>query len=152
MNYYGYTVYPNGDILGKQRTILKHKISKKGYHYIKICRKGKSKNMYVHRLLAICYLSNPEIKPTVHHIDDNTNNNDLTNLMWATMKEQSDAKTKIRNMYNNNTSGYIGVYNYKNTNIWRASLIVKGKNHYRICKTKELAIIARNELEELYLT
>ena len=149
MNYYGYTVYPNGDILGKQRTILKHKISKKGYHYIKICRKGKSKNMYVHRLLAICYLSNPEIKPTVHHKDDNTHNNDLTNLMWATAQEQSDAKTKLRS---DNNSGTTGVYNYKNTNIWRASLIVKGKNHNRICKTKELAIIARKELEELYLT
>jgi len=148
MNYYGYTVYPNGDILGKRGKILKHKISKKGYHLIWIYINGKRKNMLVHRILAICYLSNPEIKPTVHHKDDNTNNNDLTNLMWATMKEQSDAKTKIRST---NTSGYTGVYYYKN-NRWIAHITVNGKRHTRWRKTKELAIIARKELEELYLT
>jgi len=148
MNYNGYTVYPNGDILGKQRTILKHAINENGYHQVAICNKGKRNNMYVHRLLGICYLSNPENKPTVHHIDENPNNNDLTNLMWATMKEQSDAKTKMRST---NTSGYIGVYYYKN-NKWIANITANGKRHSRWCKTKELAIIARNELEELYLT
>ena len=148
MNYYGYTVYPNGDILGKHGKILKHAIKKPGYHHIKLRINGKGKNMYVHRLLGICYLSNPENKPTVHHIDENPNNNDLTNLMWATMKEQSDAKTKMRST---NTSGYIGVYYYKN-NKWIANITANGKRHSRWCKTKELAIIARNELEELYLT
>ena len=152
MNYYGYTVYPNGDILGKQRTILKHAINENGYHQVAICNKGKRNNMYVHRLLGICYLSNPENKPTVHHIDENPNNNDLTNLMWATMKEQTDAKTKMSKMYKNNTSGTIGVYYHTKSNRWIASLIVKGKKHSRTRKTKELAIIARKELEELYLT
>ena len=152
MNYYGYTVYPNGDILGKHGKILKHAITNQGYHRLWIFINRKGKSMYVHRLLGICYLSNPENKPTVHHIDENPNNNDLTNLMWATMKEQTDAKTKMSKMYKNNTSGTIGVYYHTKSNRWIASLIVKGKKHSRTRKTKELAIIARKELEELYLT
>ena len=148
MNYYGYTVYPNGDILGKYGKILKHTINKEGYHRVTIYKNEKRRETLVHRLLGICYLSNPENKPTVHHIDDNTHNNDLVNLMWATNKEQSDAKTKLMST---NTSGYTGVYYYKN-NRWIAHITVNGKRHTRWRKTKELAIIARKELEELYLT
>ena len=147
MNYYGYTVYPNGDILGKYGKILKHTINKEGYHRVTIYKNEKRRETLVHRLLGICYLSNPENKPTVHHIDDNTHNNDLVNLMWATNKEQSDAKTKLMST---NTSGYTGVCYIKKTNRWQASIMYK--KHTRTCKTKELAIIARNELEELYLT
>ena len=147
MDYYGYTVYPNGDILGKMGKILKHNINKKGYHNVDICNKGKHKRMLVHRLLGICYLSNPENKPTVHHIDDDTHNNDLVNLMWATTQEQNEAKTKIMST---NTSGITGVYYLTQKNTWVAQITVKYKTYKRYCKTKELAIIARKELEELY--
>ena len=149
MNYYGYTVYPNGDILGKYGKILKHTINKEGYHRVTIYKNEKRRETLVHRLLGICYLSNPENKPTVHHIDENPNNNDLTNLMWATMQEQIEAKTKLMST---NTSGTTGVWYVKKNNTWKGYIMVKGKNHSRTCKTKELAIIARNELEELYLT
>jgi hypothetical protein len=67
--------------------------------------------------------------------------------MWATMQEQIDFKTKIRST---NTSGTIGVFYYKNRNTWIAKIMVKGKLYSRWRKTKELAIITRKELEELY--
>ena len=147
MNYHGYIVYPEGQILGKQGKMLKHKISKKGYHSVAICTKGKRKDMRVHRLVAICYLSNPENKPTVNHNDDNPHNNDLINLDWMTMKEQIDYKTK---MMSTNTSGTTGVYYQKRCKRWQAQLVSYGKRYNKYFKTKNEAINYRKYLEDTY--
>ena len=147
MNYNGYIIYPDGQILGKRRTILKHKINEGGYHCVDIYTKGKKKEMRVHRLVAICYLSNPENKPTVNHNDDNTHNNDLINLEWMTKQEQEDYKTKMRA---NNTSGTTGVCYDKHKNRWQAQLISHGKVYKKSFRTKDDAIDYRKYLEETY--
>lgn len=43
----------------------------------------------IHRLVAETFIDNVENKKTVNHIDKNTLNNNVTNLEWATMKEQN---------------------------------------------------------------
>lgn len=48
----------------------------------------KNKSYFVHRLVAQTFLPNPENKRTVDHIDRNPSNNRLSNLRWATHKEQ----------------------------------------------------------------
>tara|TARA_R110002012_G_scaffold96074_1_gene231757 strand:+ start:78 stop:530 length:453 start_codon:yes stop_codon:yes gene_type:complete len=147
MDYKGYIVYPDGQILGKRRKMLKHDINKGGYHSVDIYTKGVSKGMLVHRLIAICYLDNPENKPTVNHNDENTHNNDLSNLEWMTNQEQQDYKTK---MMSTNTSGTTGVCYYKRCNIWKASLISYGKTYSKTFKKKDDAIIYRKYLEQTY--
>ena len=62
-------------------------LCKNGYYYVDLQREGFKRKIPVHRLLALAFLPNPENKRTVNHIDGNKTNNSLSNLEWATDKE-----------------------------------------------------------------
>jgi hypothetical protein len=55
---------------------------------VSLSNKNVSKNYNVHRLVAMAFIPNPHNKPTVNHIDGDRANNKLSNLEWATQKEQ----------------------------------------------------------------
>ena len=48
---------------------------------------GRIERHLLHRLVAIYFIPNPENKPFVNHIDNNGENNHITNLEWCTQSE-----------------------------------------------------------------
>lgn len=69
--------------------IIKATPDKYGYARVYTKQGDKRKGMYVHRLLAIAYIPNPENKPCINHIDANKTNFSLENLEWCTHKENT---------------------------------------------------------------
>lgn len=77
--------------------VLKPSIRKgEGYPYVCLSHDdNNSKTHYVHRLVALTFISNPENKPTVNHMNHIRHDYNISNLEWATMKEQNIHKKSI---------------------------------------------------------
>jgi hypothetical protein len=104
--------------LGQVKNIASGRILKpansSGYLCVNLCKNGVRKKYYIHRLLGIQFILNPENKLEIDHIDRNKNNNSLENLRWATRKEQ-------QNNLSNNVTDYRlnNLKRTRNCNRWR---------------------------------
>jgi hypothetical protein len=127
----------------KTNRILKSFLNSKGYKKVFI----KDKSFFIHRLVGIAFIPNPDNKTSVDHIDNNKTNNNINNLRWCTYSENNQNKT----IHKNNKSGYKGIYYDKSKNKWCAQISINNKNKNIGCfKTVEDAIIARyNKAKEI---
>lgn len=85
--YKGYFISNFGRIKGRTGKILSQHISKTGYYNVCIYpygRKGKSKCLKIHRVVAQAFILNPNNYPIINHIDGNKLNNYVDNLEWCT--------------------------------------------------------------------
>lgn len=97
-----YSVSDSGDIRSNYRwyinpkTLTRHRkdrelimtpnISKAGYYRVKLSDR---KLHYLHQLVALSWIDNPEGKPFVNHRDGNKINNSIINLEWVTSQENN---------------------------------------------------------------
>lgn len=76
-----------GFVISPQKGINYGNDNGKGYKNVNITINGIHKRMYIHRLVAMLFIPNPENKPQVNHIDGNKWNNNVSNLEWCTRSE-----------------------------------------------------------------
>lgn len=85
-----------------------------GYEVVSLKKSGCREwiKTYVHRLVALAFVPNPENKPQVNHIDENKRNNNVENLNWMTHKENNNYGTATERTRVTKTEK-VQVYNYK---------------------------------------
>ena len=80
----------NQRALRKEPKILKHSESEDGYYRVGLCNgKGNPKLIFVHKLVALAFLSPVEDKLFIDHIDRNNKNNTPDNLRYVNLCEQN---------------------------------------------------------------
>lgn len=84
-----YQVSNLGNVKNSRGHILKPSNTSTGYPGLTLCKNKERKTTPIHRMVAIAFLPNPENKPSVNHIDGNKENSVLSNLEWATAKENT---------------------------------------------------------------
>lgn len=126
-NFTGYYIEDNGTVwcnLGKgsknkdKRTDLyriKGRSLPNGYLRVYMRRDSDYKrvDMYIHRLVALAFIQNPENKKFVNHIDTNRSNNHVNNLEWCTSKENNQHSMNLGHLCRDESNGrfYSGLSN-----------------------------------------
>lgn len=89
-----YEEYYQISSLGKVRSIrndiiLKYEEHTSGYRRVKLCKEGSQIKFYVHRLVAVVFIVNPDPENLfiVNHKDLNKKRNTVENLEWVTCSE-----------------------------------------------------------------
>lgn len=82
-----YSISNLGNVKNNKTNLILSKSITKGVYKVKLSKNGKQANLYIHRLLAIHFINNPENKEYVIHIDNNKLNNNINNLKWISKKE-----------------------------------------------------------------
>ena len=67
--------------------VLKPNMSNSGYEQVGLSLNGIKTKFYVHRLVAKAFISNPNNKPCINHLDGDKRNNKVNNLEWTTQSE-----------------------------------------------------------------
>ena len=66
----------------------------RGYYRIGLWIGGEPKNFFIHRLVALAFIPNPDNLPIINHKDENPSNNNVSNLEWCDVKYNCNYGTR----------------------------------------------------------
>ena len=94
-NYEGlYAVTEDGRVWSYRSNKFMTPAQNNGYLFVNLYKEHKLKKAYIHRLVAEAYLPNPNNYLEVNHVDENKDNNALSNLEWCTRQYNNSYGTR----------------------------------------------------------
>jgi hypothetical protein len=137
---FDYSISTLGNVRNDMRNKPRAPFNNHDYMRVQIFNDGKQHKFYIHRLVAIAFIPNPNNKSDVDHIDGNKSNNNVSNLRWATHSENLINISKSKQ----NTSGVKGVHFRKDKQKYQATITIFNKRvHIGYFSTIEEAKEAR---------
>ena len=133
-DYYGTA---DGDIISTKRKmpiVLKPQKHHLGYKLYFLSVNGKHIGITGHRFIAECFIENPDNLSDVNHIDEDKQNNKVSNLEWTTHK---DNMLHSRDICAKNTYLILDIktnhsYEVKNLTRWCEENNVSPRSAYRV--------------------
>lgn len=83
-----------GCYVNTKEKILQGSVNDKGYKIVTLCGKQK----YIHRLVAIAFIPNPDRLPMINHKDEVKTNNKVENLEWCDSRYNINYGTRTGRM------------------------------------------------------
>jgi hypothetical protein len=80
---------------GKTKQLVKLK-SKHGYLFVRLSNKNVAKTKLIHRLVAEAFIDNPNNLPQVDHINENKQDNNISNLQWIDCKNNTTKSQGVK--------------------------------------------------------
>ena len=81
----------------KGKTLRQHN-NGHGYMFVVLSKNNNVKKIYIHRLVAEAFIPNPNNYPQVNHKDENSLNNDVSNLEWCNSKYNANYGKRNKKM------------------------------------------------------
>ena len=115
------------------------------YYFVRLSKENKVKNFYIHRLVGLTFLPNPDNLPQIDHINQNKLDNNVTNLRWV-----SRSQNHLNKSHKLSASGERHIEKDKRCESYcfRISRRIEGKSRdivHQTYKTLPEAIEARNK-------
>lgn len=94
-----YQISDSGRVFTKRRLVgnriyygkeLIPQLTEDGYLKVTLSKNGECRKFFLHRLVALQFIPNPDNLPQVNHKDGNKLNNNVDNLEWCTKKDNQN--------------------------------------------------------------
>ena len=137
-----YKISPSGKVMNSNsgKVLAQRAGGTANYKFVSLWKSNKEKHFLVHRLVATHYIDNPLKRPQVHHIDFDTYNNDISNLMWVTVSQnhkftaaagRKNFATRTGQITPGSVSKYLNVTYDKSRGKWKAGVKRNGKQVFQ---------------------